>query len=142
MKLRNNVRGLWRRPMIDFEQKIAKLEVEFSAIKEKVYFLTVVYEKFDTTLEKIETVIEARREGASHDVKEVRREIEDLEKKILEVVDDCREELKDLHHANARKIDESTTKIDDLNKWRWITVGAAGIVAWIISKLTNVLGHF
>jgi predicted RNase H-like nuclease (RuvC/YqgF family) len=125
--------------MIDFEQKISKLEIELSALKEKVYFLSVVYDKFDTTLEKIESVIEARREGASFEVKELRREMEQLEKKILEAVEDCREELKDLHHANTRKIEEQSGKIEDLNKWRWITVGAAGIIAWIISKVSNMV---
>ena len=129
--------------MVDFEQKITKLEVELSALKEKVYFLSVVYDKFDTTLEKIEAVIEARREGATHDVKEVRRELEDLEKKLTEIVDDCREEFKDLHFKDMRKHEEKTEdnskKIDDLNKWRWITVGAAGIIAWIITKLSNMI---
>jgi hypothetical protein len=34
--------------------------------------------------------------------------------------------------------EEEKRKIEDLNKWRWIVVGAAGVVGWLISKLGSI----
>ena len=40
--------------MIDFEARLGKIETEVAAMREKVSFFTVIYEKFDKTLEKFD----------------------------------------------------------------------------------------
>ena len=40
--------------MIDFESKLSKIETEVAAMREKISFFSVIYEKFDRTLDKLE----------------------------------------------------------------------------------------
>ena len=40
--------------MVDFESRLSLLEKEVAAIREKVSFFTVIYEKFDKTLDKLD----------------------------------------------------------------------------------------
>ena len=40
--------------MIDFESRLSKIETEVAAMREKVSFFSVIYEKFDKTLEKLD----------------------------------------------------------------------------------------
>jgi len=72
--------------------------------------------------------------------------------KIYNRMDDLREEVKS--DINKLKLDfdlsinkqneilaDIHSKILDLDKWRWIVVGAAGILGFILSKLTNFFGY-
>ena len=78
--------------MVDFENKLSKIETEVAAMREKISFFSVIYEKFDRTLDKLEK---------QHN-----------------------DELREVHN-----------KIEDLNKWRWLVMGGAVVVGWILSKL-------
>ena len=49
--------------MIDFESRLSKMEADVAAMKEKVSFFSVIYEKFDRTLDKLdERQLEDRKE--------------------------------------------------------------------------------
>lgn len=117
--------------MTDVELRVARLEQELAAIKEKTSFFTVIYEKFDNTLEKLERMVEDRRSDTNDDLKDVYRKIEDTENKIMSEMEKMRAEMKEQHRIENRKI-------DDLNRWRWIVMGGAAVVGWILSK---VAGH-
>jgi uncharacterized protein YlxW (UPF0749 family) len=117
--------------MIDLEQKLTKLEVEVSALKEKVSFFSVIYEKIDKTLENLANMIEERRNDTNQDLKEVYTKIENTENKIMNEIVKLRDEMRKNHEEEKRKI-------EDLNKWRWIVVGAAGVVGWLLSKLGSI----
>jgi predicted RNase H-like nuclease (RuvC/YqgF family) len=107
--------------MLDFEIKIGKLESEVTALKEKVSFFTVIYEKFDKTLEKFD-------ERQNDDRKELQSMVDELRTDLLYEIKAMREESVQQHNAQQKKIDE-------LNKLRWLIVGGAAVVGWIISKL-------
>jgi hypothetical protein len=47
------------------------------------------------------------------------------------------EEIKALRDDMARQHIIERQKIEDLNKWRWIVVGAAGIVGWLVATFTK-----
>jgi chromosome segregation ATPase len=120
--------------MLDLEVKLAnaeatinKLEVELSALKEKVSFFNVIYGKFDVTLGKIQEMIENRRYENNEEIKDVYARLESSESKILAEMKSIREEMKTQHA-------EYQAKISDIDKWRWIVVGAAGVVGWILNK--------
>ena len=93
--------------MIDFEARLSKIETEVAAIREKVSFFSVIYEKFDRTLDKLDE-----------------RQIEDLV-----------QEMKSLREEMAAQHAVEKQKIEDLNKWRWLVMGGAVVVGWLISKL-------
>ena len=118
--------------MTDFESRLAKIEVELAAMREKTSFFTVIYEKFDTTLEKFETMMEDRRSDINDDLKDVYRKIEDVENKIMSEIEKMRQDMKDQHRIENKKIDE-------LNRWRWIVMGGAAVIGWILSKFATHL---
>lgn len=115
-----------------YDAKLNKLEVEVSAMKEKISFFNVIYQKFDDTLDKVQKLMEDRRNETNHDLKDVYSKISEVETKIMDEMHAMREEMKKQH-------EEERKKIADLDKWRWIVVGAAAIVSWVASSFSDLL---
>jgi gas vesicle protein len=115
-----------------YDAKLNKLEVEVSAMKEKISFFNVIYQKFDDTLDKVQKLMEDRRNETNHDLKDVYSKITEVETKIMDEMHAMREEMKKQH-------EEERKKIADLDKWRWIVVGAAAIVSWVASSFSTFL---
>jgi len=107
--------------MIDFEARLGKIETEVAAMREKVSFFTVIYEKFDKTLEKLD-------ERTLEDRRELQSMVDELRVDLLQEIKAMREEVAEQHKIQAKKIEE-------LNKWRWVIVGGAAVVGWVLSKL-------
>lgn len=107
--------------MIDFDARVSKLESEVAAIKEKVSFFSIIYEKFDKTLEKLD-------ERQIDDRKELQNMMDELRTDLLHEIKALREDMADQHEIEKKKI-------EDLNKWRWIVMGGAAVVGWILSRL-------
>lgn len=114
--------------MIDFESKINKLEVELATIKEKIAFYELFFRKVDSTLEKVQELIEERRSDTNHDLKDVYTKVSEVEHKLLHEIENLRNDMKKLAQ-------EQNVKIDEINKWRWIVMGGAGVVGWILAKV-------
>jgi hypothetical protein len=107
--------------MIDFESRLSKIETDVAAMREKVSFFTVIYEKFDRTLDKLD-------ERTIEDKKELQTMMDDLRTDLVQEMKALREEMAAQHAVEKQKI-------EDLNKWRWLVMGGAVVVGWIISKL-------
>jgi len=49
--------------MVDFESRLSKMETEVAAMREKISFFSVIYEKFDKTIDKLDArTIEDKKE--------------------------------------------------------------------------------
>jgi uncharacterized coiled-coil protein SlyX len=107
--------------MIDFESRLSKIETDVAAMKEKVSFFTVIYEKFDRTLDKLD-------ERTIEDKKELQAMMDDLRTDLVQEMKSLREEMAAQHAIEKQKI-------EDLNKWRWLVMGGAVVIGWILSKL-------
>lgn len=107
--------------MIDFDSKVSKLETEMASLREKVSFFTVIYEKFDRTLDKIE-------KQHNDELREVHDKIEQLEISIMDEIKALRAEMNEHHKVEKEKIEE-------INRWRWIIMGGAAVVGWLFSNL-------
>ena len=107
--------------MIDFEARLSKIETEVAAMREKVSFFTVIYEKFDKTLEKLD-------ERTIEDRKELQSMMDELRVDLLQEIKALREDMAEQHNVEKKKI-------EDLNKWRWLVMGGAVVIGWILSKL-------
>lgn len=107
--------------MIDFESRLSKLETELAATKERISFFSVIYEKFDKTLEKLD-------ERQIDDRKELQSMIDSLRDDIMSELKSIRTDMKSQH-------DIENKKIEDLNKWRWIVMGGAAVIGWVISRM-------
>ena len=110
--------------MVDFESRLSLLEKEVSAIREKVSFFTVIYEKFDKTLDKLD-------ERQTDDRKEFNEMIVILQENIMKEFKSLRDEMSKQHIIENKKI-------DDLNRWRWIVMGAAAMLGWVVSKVVGI----
>lgn len=107
--------------MVDFESRISKIESEVAAMREKVSFFSVIYEKFDKTLDKLD-------ERQVEDRKEMQLIIDQMRNELMQEIKAMREDM-------AKQHDVENKKIEELNRWRWIVLGGAAVVGWIISKL-------
>lgn len=110
--------------MVDFESRLSLLEKEVAAIREKVSFFTVIYEKFDKTLDKLD-------ERQTEDRKEFNEMIVILQENIMKEFKSLRDDMSKQHIIENKKI-------DDLNKWRWLVMGAAAMLGWIVSKVVGI----
>ena len=107
--------------MIDFESRLSKIETEVAAMREKVSFFSVIYEKFDKTLEKLD-------ERQNDDRKELQAMMDELRVDLLQEIKALRDDMAEQHNVEKQKI-------EDLNKWRWLVMGGAVVVGWILSKM-------
>jgi predicted RNase H-like nuclease (RuvC/YqgF family) len=107
--------------MIDIESKLSKIETEVAAMREKISFFSVIYEKFDRTLDKLE-------KQHNDELREVHKKIEEIEVSIMDEIKALRHEMKEQHQVEKQKI-------EDLNKWRWLVMGGAVVVGWILSRV-------
>ncbi len=107
--------------MVDFENKLSKIETEVAAMREKISFFSVIYEKFDRTLDKLE-------KQHNDELREVHSKIEEIEVSIMEEIKALRQEMKEQHQIEKQKI-------EDLNKWRWLVMGGAVVIGWILSRM-------
>jgi cell division septum initiation protein DivIVA len=119
---------------IQFQQKINELQVEVGALKEKVSFFSVIYDKFDNTLEKFEKMMEERRNDTNDDLRDVYKKISDTEDKIMAEIYALRQDMKRQHEIEARKI-------QDLDKWRWLVVGGSVVIGWLVSRVVSFLTY-
>ena len=107
--------------MIDFEARLSKIETEVAAMREKVSFFSVIYEKFDKTLDRLD-------ERTIEDKRELQAMMDNLRTDLLD-------EMKAMREDMARQHEIENKKIEDLNRWRWIVMGGAAVVGWVLSKL-------
>lgn len=120
---------------VDLEDKILgntkainALQVELGVLKEKVSFFNVIYGKFDLTLGKIQEMIENRRYESNEDIKEVYDKLTISENRIMAEINKFREEMK----ASSA---EQQKRLAEIDKWRWVVVGAAGAIGWFLNKI-------
>ncbi len=90
-------------------------------MREKVSFFSVIYEKFDRTLDKLD-------ERTIEDKRELQAMMDTLRTDLVQEMKALREEMAAQHAIEKQKI-------EDLNKWRWLVMGGAVVVGWLISKL-------
>ena len=90
-------------------------------MREKVSFFSVIYEKFDRTLDKLD-------ERTIEDKRELQAMMDDLRTDLLQEMKSLREEMAAQHAVEKQKIEE-------LNRWRWLVMGGAVVIGWILSKL-------
>ena len=120
--------------LVRLDGDINALKVEVSSLKEKVAFFNVIYGKFDDTLNKVQTLMENRRNETNDDLRDVYQKIQDTENKIMTEIKALRNEMTTSRDAENNKMN---TKIDSLDKWRWQMMGAAAVIGFLLSKAAD-----
>ena len=76
--------------------------------------------------------MEERRSDTNDDLKDVYRKIEGVENKIMSEIEKMRADMRAQHDIERKKI-------EDLNKWRWLVVGGASVLGWLLSKAVSIM---
>lgn len=90
--------------------------------------------------------LEAQVESLKEDVGEVKADIRDLHSRITtgnrEIMDKLDQKIDELarndkqqHEALRQAMLEVKTRVDVLERWRWMIVGAAMVTGWILNKM-------
>ena len=109
-------------------QKVNSMEVDLSALKEKVSFFHVIYGKFDVTLGKIQEMIENRRYENNEDLKDVYVKLAESEGRLLEELKAIRQDMKDMNDRYEKRISE-------LDRWKWMLMGGAVVAGWLLARI-------
>lgn len=112
----------------DLQQKVNAMEVDLSALKEKVSFFHVIYGKFDVTLGKIQEMIENRRYENNEDIKDVYLKLAESEGRLLEELKAIRQDMKEMNERYEKRISE-------LDRWKWMLMGGAVVAGWLLAKI-------
>lgn len=110
------------------QQKIISMEVDLSALKEKVSFFHVIYGKFDVTLGKIQEMIENRRYENNEDIKDVYVKLAESEGRLLSELKAIRQDMKEMNERYEKRISE-------LDRWKWMLMGGAVVAGWLLAKI-------
>ena len=112
-----------------------RLEIEVSSLRERMTFQNTIYGKLDDTLDKIQENAETRRDFMDKEIKDVYHKMESLEIRIMARMDSLQSEMRRMH-------EESQKKVDEIDKWRWIVIGGAAVVGWVMSRFLGDFGGF
>ena len=92
------------------------------------------------SLEKMQDSLEKHREESTQSNNRVYDRMEDLRQELKEDLLTLKKQLDEQINAQNDILNKIDTKLNDIDKWRWIVVGAATIVGFIVSQITSVFG--
>lgn len=128
-----------------FDTTIDKLSEVSNFIKQLLAVHEVQLKKHDDADEEIYRLIESRRDEmvSQHNITQnkfedfqdnVKRTIKDTEDKLMD-------EFKSIKKEMHTKHEEAESRTRELERWKWIAVGAIGVVFFLASK-TNIFSFF
>ena len=131
------------------QESIHQLQTEIQTLKIKDEFRTkeldALMEKLSDTSSKLNALSEnigrllAGQELHNTSDNEVRDELKILHTRIGDLHDKCTEMIDKTETRVSSDISLLYKKVDSLEKWRWITIGIATAIAWL---LTNIIPKF
>ena len=131
------------------QESIHHLQTEIQTLKIKDEFRTkeldALMEKLSDTSSKLNALSEnigrllAGQELHKASDNEVRDELKILHTRIGDLHDKCTEMIDKTETRVSSDISLLYNKVDSLEKWRWITIGIATVIAWL---LTNIIPKF
>ena len=131
------------------QESIHQLQTEIQTLKIKDEFRTkeldALMKKLSETSSKLNALSEnigrllAGQELHKASDNEVRDELKILHTRIGDLHDKCTEMIDKTETRVSSDISLLYKKVDSLEKWRWITIGIATAIAWL---LTNIIPKF
>ena len=131
------------------QESIHQLQTEIQTLKIKDEFRTkeldALMKKLSETSSKLNALSEnigrllAGQELHKTSDNEVRDELKLLHSRIGDLHDKCTDMIDRTETRVSSDISLLYKKVDSLEKWRWITIGIATVIAWL---LTNIIPKF
>ena len=131
------------------QESIHNLQTEIQTLKIKDEFRTkeldALMKKLSETSSKLNALSEnigrllAGQELHKTSDNEVRDELKILHTRIGDLHDKCTEMIDKTETRVSSDISLLYKKVESLERWRWITIGVATVIAWL---LTNIIHKF
>ncbi len=131
------------------QESFLQLKSEIQTLKIKDEYrskeLDVLMSKLDDTSSKLNILSDnisrllAGQETHKTNDNEVRDELKILHTRIGDLHDKCSEMIDKTETRVSSDISLLYKKVDSLERWRWITIGVATAIAWL---LTNIIPKF
>ena len=131
------------------QESIHQLQTEIQTLKIKDEFRTkeldALMNKLSDTSSKLNALSEnigrllAGQELHKTSDNEVRDELKILHTRIGDLHDKCTEMIDKTETRISSDISSLYKKVESLERWRWITIGVATVIAWL---LTNIIPKF
>jgi len=131
------------------QESFLQLKSEIQTLKIKDEYrskeLDALMSKLDDTSTKLNTLSDnisrllAGQETHKINDNEVRDELKILHTRIGDLHDKCTEMIDKTETRISSDISLLYKKVDSLERWRWITIGVATAIAWL---LTNIIPKF
>jgi len=131
------------------QESFLQLKSEIQTLKIKDEYrskeLDALMSKLDDTSSKLNTLSDnisrllAGQETHKTNDNEVRDELKILHTRIGDLHDKCSEMIDKTETRISSDISLLYKKVDSLERWRWITIGVATAIAWL---LTNIIPKF
>ena len=131
------------------QESFLQLKSEIQTLKIKDEYrskeLDALMSKLDDTSTKLNTLSDnisrllAGQETHKINDNEVRDELKILHTRIGDLHDKCSEMIDKTETRISSDISLLYKKVDSLERWRWITIGVATAIAWL---LTNIIPKF
>jgi len=131
------------------QESIHQLHTEIQTLKIKDEFRTkeldALMKKLSETSSKLNSLSEnigrllVGQESHKASDNEVRDELKIIHTRIGDLHDKCTEMIDKTETRVSSDISLLYKKVDSLEKWRWITIGIATAIAWL---LTNIIPKF
>ena len=131
------------------QESFLQLKSEIQTLKIKDEYrskeLDVLMSKLDDTSSKLNILSDnisrllAGQETHKTNDNEVRDELKILHTRIGDLHDKCSEMIDKTETRISSDISLLYKKVDSLERWRWITIGVATAIAWL---LTNIIPKF
>lgn len=149
--------ALLKQDVVNILELFAKLDIainKFSDISSNINKLLAVHEERLNTNEKqtdaLERAMAKIESDIDKDIKEIHSRITTISreisadlnesgKRITDAIKELRTELYKEREAVDRKHTELEQRISALEKWRWIVMGGASVIGFLVAKLIPIL---
>ena len=129
-----------------------KLKVDVEVLKNQVVTMTSLCTKMDLVIDKlvdqqekytaqIYKDMENRRVEKNAEIKEIHDRIDTVIDKVQITELRIMEEIKELRAELIKKAEKDSNKVDNISQWKWMIMGGIIAVAFIITRITESLGH-
>ena len=113
------------------QPQTAEMETRVSLIERDMSHMVTMFEKLDSSIEKIADVhIDMKQILTVHEDRLNRQEITD---------EDIYNELKEIRKESTEQHQEIQNKLMDIEKMRWMILGAVGILTYLLAEFDIIL---
>lgn len=108
-----------------------EMETRVSLIERDMSHMVVMFDKLDSSIEKIAEVhVDMKQILTVHEERLNRQEITD---------EDIYKELKEIRKESTEQHQEIQNKLMDIEKMRWMILGACGILTYLLAEFDIIL---